>query len=291
MKLLKLACTVALVTITVSPVGAQQIDSVKVSDNIHMLTGKGGNIGIMTGEAGTFMIDDKFAPMTAEILENISKLGGTSPRFVINTHFHGDHTGGNENLGKAGSVIFSHENVRKRLSTETIIEAFNMVTPPQPEAALPIVTFTRDISFHLNGQTINVVHVPAAHTDGDSFVHFKEANVIHAGDALFNGFFPFIDTKHGGTVQGMIDAVNLILSLADDSTSIIPGHGPLASKKEVIAYRDMLVTVQNRLSKLKAAGKTVDQIIAENPIADLDANWGSGTFKSDRWIAIIFDGI
>jgi len=291
MKVLNFTYGIALATIFISTASAQQIDTVSVTDNIHMLTGKGGNIGVLTGESGTFMIDDKFAPMTTEILEKITDLGGSSPRFVINTHYHGDHTGGNEALGKAGSVIVSHENVRKSLTTETVIEAFNMVTPPQPEAALPIVTFTRDISFHLNGQTINVVHVPAAHTDGDSFVHFLEANVIHSGDAVFNGFFPFIDTAHGGTVQGTIDAVDLILSLSNETTRIIPGHGPLASRSDVVEYRDMLVMVQKRLSKLKTAGKTVDQIVAENPIADLDAKWGDGMFKSDRWIAIIYDGI
>ena len=269
----------------------QQIDSVKVNDSIHMLTGKGGNIGVLIGKDGTLLIDDKFAPMTDAILAKITELGGATPKFVINTHYHGDHTGGNENLGKAGSIIVSHANVRSLLTMETVIKAFNKVTPPQPKAALPIITFTRDMSFHLNGKTISIVHVPAAHTDGDSIVHFREDNVIHAGDAMFNGFFPFIDTKHGGTVRGAIAAVDTILALANGTTQIIPGHGPLASKKELSEYRHMLATAQERLGKLKSAGKTTTQAVAERPLADLDAKWGNGMFKSDRWIEIIYDGI
>ncbi len=181
--------------------------------------------------------------------------------------------------------------MRNLLTTETVIEAFNKVTPPQPKAALPIITFTRDISFQLNGKTISVVRVPAAHTDGDSIVHFREDNVIHAGDAMFNGFFPFIDTKHGGTARGAIAAVDKILALANGTTQTIPGHGPLASNKELSEYRHMLATAQERLGELKAAGETATQAVAEKPLADLDAKWGNGMFKSDRWIKVIYDGI
>ena len=291
MRVLDFAIALVLGFAFVNATSAQPIDSVKVNDSIHMITGKGGNIGVLIGKDGTFMIDDKFAPMTDAILAKVTELGGSVPKFVINTHYHGDHTGGNENLGKAGSTIVSHMNVRKRLTTGTVIKTFNKTTPPQPEAALPIITFTRDISFHLNGKSVNIVHVPAAHTDGDSIVHFQDDNVIHAGDTVFNGFFPFIDTDHGGTVSGAIAAVDKILALADDNTRIIPGHGPLASKKELSEYRHMLATAQERLGKLKAAGKTPVEAIAEKPLADLDAKWGGGMFKSDRWIEIIYDGI
>ena len=270
---------------------AQDIGSVKVTDNIHMITGKGGNIGVFIGEDGTFMIDDKFAPMTDSILAKVRELGGDTPRFVINTHFHGDHTGGNENLGKAGSTIISHINVRKRLTTKTTIEAFNKVTPPQPKIALPIITFTRDISLHLNGQTVNIIHLPVAHTDGDSFVHFPDSNVIHTGDAMFNGFFPFIDTRHGGKVSGAIAAMDKMLALSDANTKIIPGHGPLATKKDLVTYRKMLTTAQERLGKLKAAGKSLAEIVAAKPLADLQEEWGNAMFTSDRWIMIIYDGI
>ena len=290
MKISKFILGLAL-AVSFTGVGAQELTSTKVTDAIYMLSAKGGNIGILNGEDGTFMIDDQFAPLTEAILLKIKALGGVAPKFVVNTHFHGDHTGGNENLGKAGSVIVSHANVRKRLMMETVIEAFNMVTPPQEKSALPIITFTRDISFHLNGQTVNVIHVPAAHTDGDSIVHFPDSNVIHAGDAMFNGFFPFIDTVHGGSVKGAISAVDTMLSLADDKTKIIPGHGPLADKQQLMEYRDMLTTAQKNLSKLKAEGKSLEQVISAKPLAGLDAKWGNVMFTADRWIEIIFDGI
>lgn len=267
------------------------IGSIKVTDNIHMLTGNGGNIGVLIGTDGTFMIDDKFAPLSEAIVAKVEALGGAAPKYLLNTHFHGDHTGGNENLGKSGSLIVAHENVRKRLAAGSEIAAFKMVMPPQSGAALPVITFSRDIRFYLNGETIDVVHVPAAHTDGDSFVHFPDANVIHTGDVVFNGFYPFIDVAHGGTVSGMIDATDSILALADERTRIIPGHGPLADKAQVRAYRDMLMTARERLGKLRAAGKTVAQAVAEKPLADLDAEWSDGIFSSDRWIELVYDGV
>lgn len=270
---------------------AQQIDSVEVKDNIHMLTGDGGNIGVFIGADGTFMIDDKFAPLTEAILAKVGELGGDTPKFLLNTHYHGDHTGGNENLGKTGSLIVAHEHVRKRLAEGTTIKAFDMVTPAQGGSALPVITFTRDMRFHLNGETVDIVHLPAAHTDGDSYVHFVDANVIHTGDVVFNGFYPFIDVDHGGTLKGVIAAVDTMLALVDDDTRIIPGHGPLASRQDVVNYRDMLATVQERLGTLKAAGKSADETGAEKPLADLEAEWGDGNFTGDRWIGLIYDGV
>ncbi len=275
------------------PAHAQQaqIKSQRVAEGIHMLTGQGGNIAVLSGADGTFMIDDQFAPLTDRILAAITELGGDSPRFLINTHFHGDHTGGNENLGSAGTVIFSHDNVRRRLTMETVIRAFNMVTPPQPPAALPVVTFSQDLTFHLNGHTVHAFHVPNAHTDGDAIVHFAQANVIHAGDTLFNGFFPFIDTDHGGTVRGMIAAADAILALSDDDTRIIPGHGPLADKRQVQRYRAMLATAQARLGRLKSEGKSVEQAVAAKPLDDLQSVWGNAMFDASRWIEIVYDGV
>ena len=270
---------------------AQQIDAVEVRDNIHMLTGDGGNIGVLIGADGTFMIDDKFAPLTEAILAKVGELGGDTPKFLLNTHYHGDHTGGNENLGKAGSLIVAHENVRKRLAAGTTITAFDMVTPAQGPPALPVITFTRDMRFHLNGQTVDIVHLPAAHTDGDSFVHFVDANVIHTGDVVFNGFYPFIDVENGGTLKGVIAAADILLAHANDDTRIIPGHGPLASRQDLVAYRDMLATVQERLGALKAAGKSASEAVAEAPLEDLEAEWGDGNFTGDRWIALIYGGI
>ena len=199
------------------PLGAQaQMDNVtikptKLADGIHMLAGKGGNIGVLTGSDGTFMIDDQFAPLTAKILAAVKSIGGAVPRFVINTHYHFDHTGGNENLGNEGVTIVSHDNVRKKLAEGTTIKAFNKVMKPAPKAAIPVITFAEEMTFHLNGETIHVFHSPNGHTDGDAIIHFKNANVIHAGDLFFNGFYPFIDTGAGGTVKGIIAAADKML--------------------------------------------------------------------------------
>jgi glyoxylase-like metal-dependent hydrolase (beta-lactamase superfamily II) len=268
-----------------------KIMTVPVAEQIYMITGEGGNIGLFIGTDGTFLIDDQFAPLTDQIVAAIKSAGGEFPRFLINTHYHGDHTGGNENLGKGGTLIFSHHNVRKRLSTGTFIAAFDMKREALPREGLPVVTFSEDITFHLNGHNIRAIHVPQAHTDGDSFIYFKKANVIHAADIFFNGFYPFIDVEHGGSIKGMIKAVDEILSLSDDKTKIIPGHGPLGDKSQLTDYRQMLETVYERLSKLKKEGKTVQEAVAAKPLADLEKTWGDGIFKGDSWIEIVYPGI
>ena len=268
-----------------------KIAATKVADSIHMLKGKGGNIGVLTGPDGTFMIDDQFAPLTTKILAAVKEIGGETPRFVINTHYHHDHTGGNENLGKMGVTIVSHDNVRKKLANGATIKAFNKVIPPAPKAAVPVITFAEEMTFHLNGQTVHVFHSNNAHTDGDAIIHFREANVIHAGDTFFNGFYPFIDVGGGGSVQGVIAAVDKMLALANDDTKIIPGHGPLANKAQLIAYRDMLTIAQGRLSKLKSSGKSAAEAVAEKPLSDLETTWGKGFLPTDKWITIVYEGV
>lgn len=277
-------------TITTSLADEVKITASKVSEQIYMLTGKGGNIGLFVGQDGTFLIDDQFAPLTANILKTIESVGGEHPRFLINTHYHGDHTGGNENLGKGGTLVFSHHNVRESLAGGSFIEAFNMTLPAAAKEGLPVVTFSEDISFHLNGDTVRAIHVPHAHTDGDSFIYFAQANVIHAGDIFFNGFYPFIDVRHGGSIKGMIKAADAILALADDETKIIAGHGPLSDKAELLSYRQMLVTAYERLRNLKESGKTVQEAVAARPLADLEEAWGDGLFTGDRWIEIVYSG-
>ncbi len=267
------------------------ITPIQLTDQIYMLTGQGGNIGLFISEDGTFLIDDQFAPLTKKIIATIKSVGGAHPKFLINTHYHGDHTGGNENLGQKGTMIFSHDNVRARLSTGSFIQEFNKKRPGISREGLPVITFSEDISFHLNGDTIHTIHVPGAHTDGDSFIHFKKANIIHAGDIFFNGFYPFIDVLHGGSLKGMIEAVDTILLLANDSTKIIPGHGPLGDKVQLISYRQMLWIAFERLRALKAEGKSAQEAAAAEPLKDLDEIWGDGMFKSDRWIEIIYSGV
>jgi len=293
-KIISVLCV--LITGFMSLAVAGQYDEVKimaipVTEQIYMITGKGGNIGLFIGEDGTFLIDDQFAPLTEKIITAIKSVGGDYPKFLINTHCHGDHTGGNENLGQGGTLIFSHDNVRERLSNGSFIAAFNMKREAVSHEGLPVVTFSEDISFHLNGDSIRVTHVPHAHTDGDSVIYFKKANVIHAGDLFFNGFYPFIDVTHGGTFKGMIKAVDKVLALADDNTKIIAGHGPLGDKAQLARYRQMLGIAYERLRKLKAEGKTAQEAAAAKPLADLEATWGDGLFKSDRWIEIIYSGV
>jgi len=269
----------------------KKITPVLVAPQIYMIPGEGGNIGLFIGGDGTFLIDDQFAPLTEKIVDAIKSVGGDHPKFLINTHYHGDHTGGNEKLGKEGTLIFSHDNVRERLRSGSFIQAFKMKQASVAKEGLPVVTFSEDISFHLNGNTIRAIHVPHAHTDGDSFIYFQEANVIHAGDFFFNGFYPFIDVNHGGSLKGMIKAVDKVLSLADDNTRIIAGHGPMGDKKQLENYRQMLATAYERLSKLKAEGKTAKEAIVAKPLADLEVNWGNGLFNGDKWIELIYSGV
>ena len=268
-----------------------EIEALKVTDQIYMIAGQGGNIGLFIGEDGTFLIDDQFAPLTEKILEAIKSVGGQHPRFLINTHYHGDHTGGNEKIGQGGTLIVSHDNVRERLISGAYIGAFKMKLPPVSKAGLPVVTFSKNIKFHINGDTVMVKHVPHAHTDGDSFIYFQDANVIHAGDLFFNGFYPFIDVNHGGSLKGMIKGLDKILRIADDQTKIISGHGPLGDRQQLASYRQMLGVAYERLRTLKAEGKTAEEAAAAKPLDDLEATWGDGLFKSDQWIQLIYSGV
>ena len=262
----------------------------RAADNVYMLSGQGGNIGVCVGDDGVFAIDDQFAPLTPRILEEIKKLSEKPVRFVVNTHWHGDHTGGNENLGEAGAIIVAHANVRKRMSEKQFMEAFNRTVEPSPKGALPVVTFEQSVTFHWNDETIEVVHVQPAHTDGDSFVHFRSANVLHAGDVFFNGMYPFIDTATGGNLEGMIRAVERILERCDGETRIIPGHGSLASRADLERYHRMLTTVRDRIEPMLRAGRSRDEVIAAKPSADLDADWGGGFMKPDVWVGLVYDG-
>ena len=264
------------------------INTIKVSDNVHMLTGKGGNIAVFVGEDGIFMIDDQFAPLTRKIKAAIKEISDQPIRFVINTHWHFDHTGGNENLGKADVVIVAHENVRKRMSKDNFIKAFNKKIPAAPKAALPVIIFNDHVSLYLNEQEIQVEHRSNAHTDGDSIIIFKSENVIHMGDIFFNTMYPFIDESSDGSIKGIIDTVNYVLKMVDDETKIIPGHGPLGGKASLENYLDMLVTVRDRMQSLIDRGKSIEQIIELKPFADLDKEWGNGFLKTDDFLKILY---
>ncbi len=265
-----------------------EVKPTQVGEGLYMLSAKGGNLGLFISKDTTFLIDDQFAAGTEAILGKIKELGGTHPNFLINTHFHGDHTGGNEAMGADGTLIYSHHNVRKRLTVENLIEAFNFRMPPMGKLGLPTITFADNMTFYIDDEVVDVFHPASAHTDGDAVIHFKKANAIHAGDIFFNGFYPFIDPRHGGSLKGLIDAVDTILDRANADTKIIPGHGPLANRNDLQEYRNMLATAYERLMTLKQEGKTLKQIQAANPLDDLSARWGNAMFTSERWISIIF---
>ena len=268
-----------------------EIQTEKLADTVYMMTGAGGNLGLSVGEDAVFVIDDQFAPLTPKIQAAIAKLSAKPVKFVVNTHWHFDHVGGNENLGTAGALIVAHENVRKRMSVESFIEFFGMKTKPEPAVALPVVTFTRDVAFHLNGDEIFAHHVPRAHTDGDAIVQFKRSNVIHMGDTFFNKLYPFIDTSSGGTVEGVIAAVDRVLQVTSEHTKIIPGHGPLATRADLQTYRNMLATISGRIGEQLRAGRTLEQVAASKPTAEFDAVWGNGFLKPDKFIEMLYQNL
>ena len=260
----------------------------KVTEGIYMITGAGGNLGVAVGPDGVFLIDDQYAPLTHKIKAAIATVSDKPVRFVLNTHWHGDHTGGNENLGLAGALIVAHDNVRVRMSVEQFIEAFGQKVPAAPKVALPVVTFNDAVTFHLNDQEIHAFHVAPAHTDGDAVIHFRKADVIHAGDVFFNGLYPFIDVGSGGGLEGTIAAAERILALCGEKTKLIPGHGPLAGKADLVAYRDMLVGIRNQVKPLVAAGKTLAEVQAAKPTAAFDEKWGKGFLKPEQFAAIAY---
>lgn len=278
------------------PLAAQNPDSVtfsrqRVADGLYMLRGAGGNVAVASGKDGVYLVDDDFEPNAARLREAVGKVATGPVRFLINTHWHGDHTGGNAVLGGAGAIIVAQDNVRQRMSREQVMKSFNETVPAAPPVALPVITFTETMTLYLNGDTVDIVHAKNAHTDGDAIIHWRKANVIHAGDTFFNGFYPFIDYESGGTVDGMIAAADTILALSDDQTKIIPGHGPLGNKAQLRAFRDMMATVRLRFARARAEGKTTEQVVNAHLLSDLDATWGQGFLTTDQFSAFAYPAV
>lgn len=256
----------ALLLCQIPPAAAQQprpqpeIRVERLAPGVSVLFGRGGNIGVSHGPDGTVLIDDQYAPATERVIAAVRTLDPDPIRFVINTHWHGDHTGGNENLGRGGTVIVAHDNVRRRMSMEQIVRGERV--PPSPSGALPVITFSETTTFHLNGDDILVTHVHDAHTDGDSLVYWRRANILHMGDTWFNGMLPFIDLDSGGSIDGAIAAVETALGLANTQTRIIPGHGPVAGRADLVRYRDMLRTIRDGVAGAIRQRRTLAQIQA-----------------------------
>ena len=270
-----------------------EIQTRKLNDSTYMLVGAGGNIGLSVGDDAVFLIDDQFAPLAPKIKAAVARITNKPVQFLLNTHFHFDHTGGNESFGKDGALIVAHDNVRRRMTSNQLIAMVGSSAKQDasPTVALPVVTVSNDISFNINGEDIRAFHVPRAHTDGDLIVHFRKGDIVHMGDTFFNGSYPFIDSSSGGTADGVVAAADRVLALAGEQTRIIPGHGPLGSKADLQAYRDMLAQVTQRLKDLRRSGQTDTQIRAAKPSADFDAKFGNGFIKPEGFVQMMLDAI
>jgi len=260
-----------------------KIETISVAPGIYMLKGRGGNVGLTVGADGAAIIDDQFADMAPKIRAAVAMLSDQPVHFVINTHLHGDHTGGNDSFGKTGAVIIAHENVRKRLGSSQVNPTTNAPIEPRAREALPVITFADTASLHFNDDDLEFTHLPNAHTETDIIVRFRKANVLHMGDC-FTGGFPFIDGNTGGTLDGLIRAHEAVLPTVDDNTKIIRGHGPLGNKAELQAYHDMLVVVRDRVAKLVKAGKSQEDVVKSRPTKEFEEKYGGTSFNAEQWI-------
>jgi len=288
--------TTLLLLICVAAYSQQSFDTVKIrplklTDNVYMLFGSGGNIGVLTGSDGVLMIDDQFAPLSEKISAAIKSLDPGAIKYLVNTHLHGDHSGGNENFKKLGVTIVAQEMVRDRMSKESFNARANRTFPPRDKDAWPVVTFDNRMSFHMNGEDIVMYHFFPGHTDGDAIIHLKKSNVMHTGDAFNLSGYPFIDGSSGGTFDGYIATLDKIYALADDQTKIIPGHGNVGGKADVKYVRDMLVDIRDQVTAALKKGKKVEDIPALNLAAKYDEKWGRGFIKGKDFVIIVAQSV
>lgn len=265
-----------------------ELTSKQLRPGLDVLIGGGGNIGVWHGADGLIVIDDNLAPLAPKVVAAIRRIASGPIRFVINTHWHPDHTGGNELLGKAGGIVVAHDNVRRRMSEEQFIEIADLRVPAAPAGALPIVTFDDSVTLYLNGDRLEVMHLGEAHTDGDAVLWWQTANVVHTGDVYDSSSYPFVDLASGGTLAGLVAALETILMRANDATVIIPGHGPVSNRRELAAYRDMVVTVGRRVREAVERGRSLDEVQGSRPTAEYDARYGQGFMTPARFVAILY---
>ena len=263
-----------------------QIKTTKVAGNVYMLEGSGGNIGVSVGDDGILIVDDQYAPLADKIKAALKTLSPGKLRFVLNTHWHGDHTGGNASFGPEATIV-AHNNVRKRLSTEQRLEFFKVTTPPSPKEALPVITFDQSLTVHFNGEEIRAIHFPNGHTDGDSVIFFTASNVVHLGDDFFSGRFPFVDLDSGGSVEGLTKNIAELITKIPAGAKLIPGHGPISTIDDLKTYHRMLVETTAIVRQKIEAKKTLEQIKKEGLPAEWDS-WGTGFIKTDSWLEIVY---
>lgn len=263
----------------------------KVTENIYMLKGSGGNIGVCIGEKGVLMIDSQFAPLSDKIKAAIKKLSDQPIHYLVNTHWHGDHTGGNKNFNSDQVLLVAHDKVYERMNKDNLLKAFTQKVPAAPGKALPEITFSDKMTLQFGGEAVMVFHVDNAHTDGDAMVYFANSNVLHMGDTYFNGRYPYIDLSSGGSVDGLLNAVNTAIMIVDEDTKIIPGHGELSNKKELLKYREVVLTVRDRVKTAIKDGKSLEAIKAAKLNADYDEKWGTGFINGDRIVDIIYTNL
>jgi glyoxylase-like metal-dependent hydrolase (beta-lactamase superfamily II) len=259
--------------------------------NVSVLMGAGGNIAVLSGRDGKLLIDAGFAGARPKITEALASISSDPVKHLINTHWHFDHTDGNEWLHSAGAAILAHENTRKHLSTTTRVEGWNFTFPPSSAGAIPTAVFQDERTVHLNGATIALKHYAPAHTDSDIYAHFTDADILHVADTFWNGYYPFIDYSTGGSIDGMIRATEANLAKVTDMMIVIPGHGPVGDKSQLAFYRDLLVGTRERVAALKKQGKSLDEIVAAKPTAATDAKWGNGFRSPKDFIGDVFQGV
>lgn len=275
---------------------AQNFDTVKIrpqkiTDKIYMLTGSGGNVGLLIGPDGLLMIDDQYAPLSAKITDAIKSISKNNIRYVVNTHVHGDHSGGNDNFKKQGATLVAHEQVRTRMMTEQFNKRFNRTTPPRDKDAWPTITFNMNMNFHLNDEDVDLIHLDKGHTDGDVIVYFKKANIFHAGDAFVRYGYPFIDLSSGGSVNGFISTLDKLLLMLDDDSKIIPGHGALATKADVKLLRDQMVDIRDQVAAALKKGTKVEDLAALGITDKYEEKLGKGFIKGKDFVMIIAEGL
>jgi cyclase len=274
-----------------TPATGPAFEIVTLRDGLQVLLGGGGNTAVWSGADGVVLVDDKLGSVTAELLETVNRIAPGGIRFVINTHWHSDHTGANEPIGRSGGVIIAHENVRARMSSDQFIAVMQRQVPASDPAALPIVTFADAVTMYLNGDRLDVIHLADAHTDGDAVLWWRDANVVHVGDIFRNGSYPYIDTSSGGSLAGLVAALEVVLARADERTVIIPGHGPIATRADLAAYRDMVVEIGRKVREMIEQGRSLEEIVAAGPAADYDEQYAGSFMPAEMFIGILYEDL